>query len=252
MKPEEIKEIDNIYLFKVQDYNTILLGRYHDGVYYIQRGDGVKYEYEEYRVVWAIKLQLTTKKNIITPEIKAYNRGLLHGIVFTILMAIILFHFISCSKPYDQITPERAAQHKSTQSNIMPNMGGTGTQDWDGKADTWQIRSGKGGIRSNSVYFSGNYLHIESRSQFSLISPKPTNKAGCSEYTLTVKYRSTVPVNVAVKYADNCTFVVGTMPATDKVQRWTVKFMESRIDFVKWYNKAPEKGEMEIDEVNLW
>ena len=42
----------DIYLFKVQDYTTILLGRYHDGKFYIQRGDGVKYEYEAYRVVW--------------------------------------------------------------------------------------------------------------------------------------------------------------------------------------------------------
>jgi hypothetical protein len=42
----------DIYLFKVKDYTTILLGRYHDGKFYIQRGDGVKYEYEAYRVVW--------------------------------------------------------------------------------------------------------------------------------------------------------------------------------------------------------
>lgn len=42
----------DIYLFKIKDYKTILLGRYHDGKFYIQRGDGVKYEYEAYRVVW--------------------------------------------------------------------------------------------------------------------------------------------------------------------------------------------------------
>lgn len=192
----------------------------------------------------------------MTPEEKAaYNRGWGHStITFFIgfIVMLIIQLLTSCSKLAEPITPEPAAPYKSTSVNLMPNMGGTDASDFDGKADTWQIRSGKGGIRSNSVYFTGNYLHIESRNQFSLISPKPTNKAGWSEYTLTVKYRSTVPVNVAVKYADNCTWVVGTMPATDKVQRWTVKFMESRIDFVKWYNKAPEKGEMEIDEVNLW
>jgi len=44
--------LHDIYLFKVRDYETILLGRYHDGKFYIQRGDGVKYEYEAYRVVW--------------------------------------------------------------------------------------------------------------------------------------------------------------------------------------------------------
>jgi hypothetical protein len=42
----------DIYLFKVKDYATILLGRYHNGKFYIQRGDGVKYEYEAHRVVW--------------------------------------------------------------------------------------------------------------------------------------------------------------------------------------------------------
>jgi hypothetical protein len=42
----------DIYLFKVKDYSTLLLGRYNDGVFYVQRGDGVIYEYESYRVVW--------------------------------------------------------------------------------------------------------------------------------------------------------------------------------------------------------
>lgn len=254
MTPEIKALIDNIYLFKVQDYNTILLGRYHDGVYYIQRGDGVKYEYESYRVVWAIKLQLTTKKNIMTPEEKASNRT---RIILMIIACVIwlsfstLLFFTSCSKPSDPITPERPALYKSTAANLMPNMGGAGTQDFDAKADTWQIRSGKGGIRSNSIYFAGNYLHVEARSQFSLISPKPTNKTGWQEYTLTFKYRSTVPVNIAVKYADNCTWRIGTMPATDKVQRWTTRFNASRVDWVKWYNKAPEAGWMEIDEIEL-
>lgn len=44
--------LQDIYLFKVRDYETILLGRYHDGKFYVQRGDGVKYEYDAYRVVW--------------------------------------------------------------------------------------------------------------------------------------------------------------------------------------------------------
>lgn len=44
--------LHDIYLFKVRDYETILLGRYHDSKFYIQRGDGLKYEYDDYRVVW--------------------------------------------------------------------------------------------------------------------------------------------------------------------------------------------------------
>lgn len=46
----------DIYLFKVRDYTTILLGRYDNGVFYVQRGDGEKYEYDEDRVVWKQKL----------------------------------------------------------------------------------------------------------------------------------------------------------------------------------------------------
>jgi hypothetical protein len=54
----DVNSNHDIYLFKVKDYTTILLGRYHDGKFYIQRGDGVKYEYEEYRVVWKKLLNL--------------------------------------------------------------------------------------------------------------------------------------------------------------------------------------------------
>ena len=199
----------------------------------------------------------------MTPEEKAYrdrkytdklinalNVLFISNAVLVIVFLLLLI-FTSCTKPSEPVTPEPVAMHKSTLINLMPNMGGQSTQDWDSKSDAWTIRSGKGGIRSNSVYFAGNYLHVESRSQFSLISPKPINKAGWSEYTLSVKYRSTVPVMAAVKYADNCTFVIGTMPATDKVQRWTVKFKSGRVDWVKWYNKAVEKGEMQIDEVEV-
>lgn len=50
--------LDNIYLFKVKDFTTILLGRYdkENNCYYVQRGDGVKYEYQEYRITWKQKL----------------------------------------------------------------------------------------------------------------------------------------------------------------------------------------------------
>ncbi len=56
--------LHDIYLFKVKDYTTILLGRYHDGKFYIQRGDGVKYEYEAYRVVWKRLLNCSRDGNL--------------------------------------------------------------------------------------------------------------------------------------------------------------------------------------------
>ena len=51
---EQSNVLDNIYLFKVKDFTTILLGRYdkENNCYYVQRGDGVKYEYQEYRITW--------------------------------------------------------------------------------------------------------------------------------------------------------------------------------------------------------
>lgn len=49
--------LDNIYLFKVKDYTTTLLGRFENGKYFVQRGDGTKYEYDEYRIVWKQKLK---------------------------------------------------------------------------------------------------------------------------------------------------------------------------------------------------
>ena len=47
---------DWVYLFKVRDYTTMLVGRRYwnneckDWVYYVQRGDGTCYTYENYRV----------------------------------------------------------------------------------------------------------------------------------------------------------------------------------------------------------
>ena len=50
--------LENIFLFKVRDFTTILLGRYDNekNCFYIQRGDGTRYEYDEYRIVWRQKL----------------------------------------------------------------------------------------------------------------------------------------------------------------------------------------------------
>lgn len=60
--PEIITEIytglGNIFLFKVADYTTILLGRFDEEkkCFYVQRGDGVRYDYDEDRIVYKLKL----------------------------------------------------------------------------------------------------------------------------------------------------------------------------------------------------
>ena len=51
----------DIYVFKVKDYITILIGQmkineFNEKVFYVQRGDGNKYEYEEYRIEWYKKV----------------------------------------------------------------------------------------------------------------------------------------------------------------------------------------------------
>lgn len=55
----------NIYTFKVKDYTTILVGQYEppveseskferkQGYFYVQRGDGTCYKYDDYRVEWS-------------------------------------------------------------------------------------------------------------------------------------------------------------------------------------------------------
>lgn len=47
----------DIYIFKVKDYTTILVGQmelneFKEKVFYIQRGDGEKHKYDEYRIEW--------------------------------------------------------------------------------------------------------------------------------------------------------------------------------------------------------
>jgi hypothetical protein len=52
-----------MYEFKVLDYSTVMVGRRYrdtDGhgswIYYVERGDGTRWEYEEYRVEWSEQL----------------------------------------------------------------------------------------------------------------------------------------------------------------------------------------------------
>lgn len=52
--------LENIYIFKVKDYTTILIGQYspEEKCFFIQRGDGTKYSYDEYRIEWSHKLKV--------------------------------------------------------------------------------------------------------------------------------------------------------------------------------------------------
>jgi hypothetical protein len=62
----EALDREGIWLFKVSDYTTILIGRryteeekhgyYTTHGFYVERGDGTKYQYEDYRVQWAMSL----------------------------------------------------------------------------------------------------------------------------------------------------------------------------------------------------
>ena len=49
---------DNIYIFKVRDYTTELVGRKNikGDFYYIQRGDGEMYKYDADRIVFSQKI----------------------------------------------------------------------------------------------------------------------------------------------------------------------------------------------------
>jgi hypothetical protein len=52
--------VSKLFLFKVQDYTTELIGRYNEekDCYYVQGGDGSKYEYDSDRVVWKRELNV--------------------------------------------------------------------------------------------------------------------------------------------------------------------------------------------------
>jgi hypothetical protein len=52
--------IIRLFIFKVEDYTTELVGRYNEekDCYYVQRGDGRKYEYESYRIEWKRELNV--------------------------------------------------------------------------------------------------------------------------------------------------------------------------------------------------
>lgn len=43
-----------IWMFKVKDYTNVLIGQKDPGGnYYVQRGDGTRYEYSSYNIIWS-------------------------------------------------------------------------------------------------------------------------------------------------------------------------------------------------------
>jgi len=65
-------DMNEVFIFKVRDYTTALLGRRLmrdcECVYYVQRGDGERYEYEDYRVEWAKRLMVDESSASIVKE----------------------------------------------------------------------------------------------------------------------------------------------------------------------------------------
>ena len=53
-----------IYIFKVSDYTTTLIGKFDkkEDCYYVQRGDGTKYYYEYWRVTWVQEINVEVKE----------------------------------------------------------------------------------------------------------------------------------------------------------------------------------------------
>jgi len=49
----------DIYIFKVKEYTTLLVGQYNEKTeeYYVQRGDGTKYSYHKDRIEYATKIK---------------------------------------------------------------------------------------------------------------------------------------------------------------------------------------------------
>ena len=68
--------LGNVYLFKVKDYTTTLIGIFDEEnrCFYVQRGDGVKWAYDIDRTSWyrKINVDIPTYK-YIKKDIKGYN-----------------------------------------------------------------------------------------------------------------------------------------------------------------------------------
>ena len=166
-------------------------------------------------------------------------------------IAIFCLICLSCSKaPVSDIAPDIPASHKATTLNILPNGGGSGTTDWTGYG-TWITRSGKSEVLTDHYLWKGNFMHIESRYQFCIISPQMTADV-YREYTLTFKYQSNTSVKIAIIYSPTCTFVPAEIAPAGKPIYATIKFKATRVLAVKWYNNPLKPGYINLDEINLY
>lgn len=55
MSELDVITLVEVYLFKVKDYTTILVGQRNDveKIFFVQRGDGTMYKYDYDRIVWS-------------------------------------------------------------------------------------------------------------------------------------------------------------------------------------------------------
>lgn len=168
----------------------------------------------------------------------------------TLSKALIILALFACTKP-EPFTPDaiEQAQIKSAVINLIPNGGGENTGDWSGRP-AWVIRSGRGQVETGSIYWAGNYMRIEARYQFVLISPGISVDT-FREYQLTVKYQSSTPVKVAVMYGQSCTFVAGELPVSDKPSYAVIRFQSTGVKGIKFYNHPLRGGWLRMDEVEL-
>lgn len=173
-----------------------------------------------------------------------------------ILYLAVLLAVVSCTKESDVIPqPVIGGQYKATGTSLLPNSGGLGATDWDITSkilvpDGWKLNSYGRYTQDEGVWWTGVFARVHSKSQFIFDSPAvPVESAW---HTLTFKYRSNTDVRLAVKYSPACTYCICIIPASDKVQLFTVQFWSPEIRFLRFYNSPVKPGYIELDEINLY
>ena len=186
--------------------------------------------------------------------------GCLRVVIFVVVGLIALAIF-GCTKTDIQpdtnldITPAIIGPTlKSTGPNRMPNGGGENTTDWLGTniARGWS-RPAYDRLSRFSIGQSGGDRHQEasSPSQFVLISPTPTPKDGVW-HRLTLRYTSTNPFIVVVRYSDRCGYRVYEGSVNHEWEEVDVTFWAQKVVSVMFYNRPNEPGGVRVDNVNLY
>lgn len=173
-----------------------------------------------------------------------------------IIVALALLT-LGCTK---QTTPPEpppsemiAGEYKCAGTNLMPNGGGTGTQDWDGRGQPWSIQWGKGGTNKGSIYWTGNYMAVSSKTAYSqMLLTSPRADVQSQWHVLTMKYMSDTKVLIAVQYSDNCTYIIATLQPCTKPQTVSVRFWAPKVNSLRLYNLINNGGTLYLDTVNLY